>query len=97
MMAKVEIIHLQKQRKAIPPGNELPGFLALFFIEWFANLLENHLEGILNHAKYHIGTSKLEGINNMSKTVRRTGYGYPDDEYFFLRLFDASRKKSRFS
>jgi transposase len=65
--------------------------------EWFANLLENHLEGILNHAKYHIGTSKLEGINNMIKTVRRTGYGYPDDEYFFLRLFDASRKKSRFS
>ena len=48
MMAKVEIIHLQEQRKAIPPGNELPGFLALFFIEWFANLLENHLEGILN-------------------------------------------------
>ena len=65
--------------------------------EWFARLLENHIEGIINHAKYQIGTSKLEGINNMIKTERRKGYGYPDDEYFFLRLFDASRKKSRFS
>ena len=33
-MAKVEIIHLQEKGKAIPPGNELPGFLALFFIEF---------------------------------------------------------------
>jgi hypothetical protein len=33
----------------------------------------------------------------MIKTERRKGYGYPDDEYFFLRLFDASRKKSRFN
>jgi hypothetical protein len=26
------------------------------------------------------------------KTLRRQGYGYPDDGYFFLKLFDASRK-----
>ena len=26
------------------------------------------------------------------KTLRRHGYGYPDDDYFFLKLFDASRK-----
>ena len=32
-MAKAEIAHLQEKRKAIPPSNELPGFLALFFIE----------------------------------------------------------------
>jgi len=24
--------------------------------------------------------------------LRRQGYGYPDDDYFFLKLFDASRK-----
>ena len=41
-MAKVEITHPQEKRKAIPPGNELPGFLALFFIEspaFYENLL----------------------------------------------------------
>ncbi|NLH64539.1 MAG: transposase, partial [Erysipelotrichaceae bacterium] len=60
---------------------------------WFARLLESHFEGIVNHAKYHISTGKLEGINCMIKTERRKGYGYPDDEYFFLRLMDASRRK----
>ena len=39
-----------------------------------------------------IYTGRLEGINNLIKTVRRTGYGYPDDEYFFLKLFDRSRR-----
>ena len=34
----------------------------------------------------------FEGINNKIKTLRRQGYGYPDDDYFFLKLFDASRK-----
>ena len=32
-------------------------------------------------------------INNKIKTLRRQGYGYPDDEYFFLKLLDMSRKK----
>ncbi|MCD5448610.1 transposase, partial [Lactobacillus delbrueckii subsp. lactis] len=39
-------------------------------------------------------TGKLEGINNKIKTERRKGYGYPDDEYFFLRLMELSRKAS---
>ncbi|MCR5088203.1 MAG: transposase, partial [Oscillospiraceae bacterium] len=30
-------------------------------------------------------------INQKIKTLRRHAYGYPDDEYFFLKLFDASR------
>ena len=28
----------------------------------------------------------------MIKTLRRTSYGLPDDEYFFLKIMDASRK-----
>lgn len=59
---------------------------------WFAKLLDNHFEGIIAHAAYKISTGKLEGINNKIKTVRRQGYGYPDDDYFFLKLFDYSRK-----
>lgn len=58
---------------------------------WFARLLEAHFEGIIAHATYNISSGKIEGINNKIKTLRRQGYGYPDDEYFFLKLFDASR------
>ena len=60
---------------------------------WFAKLLKSHMYGITSHAKYNISTGKIEGINNKIKTLRRQAYGYPDDEYFFLKLFDISRTK----
>jgi len=59
---------------------------------WFARLLERHIEGIIAHATYSISSGKIEGINNMIKTLRRQGYGYPDDDYFFLKIIDASHK-----
>ena len=59
---------------------------------WFRRLLESHFERVRAHATFRISAGKLEGINNKIKTLRRQGYGYPDDDYFFLKLFDASRK-----
>ena len=59
---------------------------------WFRNLLDKHFEGIIAHATFQITSGKVEGINQKIKTLRRHGYGYPDDEYFFLKLFDASRR-----
>lgn len=59
---------------------------------WFSRLIRSHFEGIIAHATYKISAGKIEGINNKIKTIRRQGYGYPDDEYFFLKLFDLSRK-----
>ncbi|MEG1170089.1 MAG: transposase, partial [Erysipelotrichaceae bacterium] len=59
--------------------------------KWFKRLLLNHYEGIIAHATIRISSGKIEGINNKIKTIRRMGYGYPDDEYFFLKLFDMSR------
>ncbi len=59
----------------------------------FARLLSNHLDGIVAHATYHISTSKLEGVNNKIKTMRRAAYGYPDDEYFFLKIIDQTRRE----
>jgi hypothetical protein len=41
---------------------------------WFRRLLDSH----------------FEGINQKIKTLRRHGYGYPDDEYFFLKIIDMS-------
>ena len=59
---------------------------------WFRKLLDEHFEGIIAHATFQITSGKVEGINQKIKTLRRHGYGYPDDEYFFLKLFDASRR-----
>ena len=61
-------------------------------LRWFGRLLSNHFEGIIAHATYKISSGKMEGINNKIKVLRRQAYGLPDDDYFFLRLFDASRK-----
>ena len=58
---------------------------------WFARLLDTHFEGIIAHATYRISSGKIEGMNNKIKTIRRQGYGYPDDEYFFLKIIDSSR------
>lgn len=60
-------------------------------LRWFGRLLTNHFEGIIAHATYPISSGKVEGTNQRIKTLRRQGYGYPDDEYFFLKLFDMSR------
>lgn len=60
---------------------------------WFANLPSNHVDGIVSHARYAISSGRVEGANNRIKTIRRQGYGYPDDEYFFLKIIDSSRKR----
>ena len=52
------------------------------------------MEGIVAHARYRIISGKVEGTNQMIKTLRRAGYGYPNDEYFFLEIFDTSRHYS---
>ena len=61
-------------------------------LQWFGRLMDRHFEGIIAFATYRISNGQIEGINNKIKTLRRQGYGYPDDEYFFLKLFDISRK-----
>ena len=62
---------------------------------WFARLLESHMDGICAHALHPVTSGKVEGANNMIKTLRRKHHGLPDDEYLFLRIMDASRKKQR--
>jgi len=40
----------------------------------------------LNHCDYSIGASKLEGVNNKIKLIKRKAYGYHDDNYFALKV-----------
>ena len=49
----------------------------------FAELKEKRLPGLIAHASFPISTSKLEGFNNKIKVVKRIGFGYRDDDFFF--------------
>ena len=52
----------------------------------FAELKECRLDGLVSHAVFPISTAKLEGFNNKIKVAKRIGYGYRDDDYFFLLI-----------
>jgi transposase len=43
---------------------------------------------ILNWHKHRISTGKLEVINSMIGTLQRNAYGYQDEEYLKLRIFN---------
>jgi len=55
----------------------------------FARKLERHQYGIISHCKHQIHTSKLEGVNNKIKVVKRIAYGFHDLEYFALKVKQA--------
>lgn len=55
----------------------------------FAKKLERHRYGILNHCDYPLHTSRLEGINNKIKVIKRDAYGYHDQRYFSLKVIQA--------
>jgi len=59
----------------------------------FANMLERHRPGILNHCEYPIHTSRLEGVNNTIKVIKRRAYGFHDDHYFGLKIIQAFSNK----
>ena len=46
---------------------------------------------ILNWHKHRISTGKLEVINGKIGTLQRNAYGYRDDEYLKLRIFNLHR------
>jgi transposase len=80
-----------------------PGWAVRMLAEWcevarqdghsalvqFAEKLERHQYGIISHCKHQIHTSKLEGVNNKIKVVKRIAYGFHDPEYFALKVKQA--------
>ena len=63
----------------------------------FAELKERHIAGLIAHAAFPISTGKLEGFNNKIKVAKRVGYGYRDDEFFFLLVRFISLPQPNFS
>ena len=53
-----------------------------------------HWEGILGYWKYDGLTSAgMEGFNNKVRTLIRQAYGYRDEEYMKLKIFDLPNKR----
>lgn len=50
----------------------------------FAKTIIKHAYGIINHCRYPVHTSRLEGMNNKIKVIKRKAYGFHDIEYFSL-------------
>lgn len=55
----------------------------------FIKTLRRFEYGILNHCKFPIGTSRLEGVNNKIKVIKRKAYGFHDPVYFGLKIKQA--------
>ncbi|WP_373724149.1 ISL3 family transposase [Bacteroides heparinolyticus] len=47
-----------------------------------------HRTGILAWYGCHISTGKVEGINNKIKVMKKNAYGFRDERYFELRLYE---------
>lgn len=70
------------------------------FQDWYARALESGIpllvrfaqrlvlqaEYILNHVRFPLHTSVLEGMIHKIKVLKRMAYGYRDEEYFFLKI-----------
>lgn len=55
----------------------------------FAKTLKRYAYGIINHCRFPIHTSRMEGINNKIKVIKRKAYGFHDLEYFSLIIKNA--------
>lgn len=58
----------------------------------FCNLIKSHWKGIRNRVEYPLSNGPLEGTNCLIKNIRRQSYGIRDDLYFFLKIWEATRK-----
>jgi len=55
----------------------------------FIKKVLNQAQYIINHAKYQLSTSVVEGMNNKIKNIKRRAYGIRNLQYFKLLAIDA--------
>jgi transposase len=60
-----------------------------WWMQQFIKRLRHYAYGIVNHCAFPIGTSRIEGVNNRIKLIKRRAYGYHDPEYFGLKIKQA--------
>ena len=76
----------QKVKKTLDDWCEMAGYIEHPSVRAFIRRLRFFEYGILNHADYPIGTSRLEGANNKIKVIKRKAYGFHDSKYFALKV-----------
>ena len=65
-------------------------------IRWFQSLAKTllaHRSGILSWFTHRINSGRMEGINNKIRTLTRSAYGYRDEGFFFLKLYNLHRSR----
>ena len=58
-------------------------------VKSFGKTIKRYAYGIINHCKFPIHTSRIEGINNKIKVIKRKAYGFHDIDYFSLLIKNA--------
>jgi len=48
--------------------------------------LRKNLKAVINSVKYEFSNGPLEGINRKIKVLKRSCYGFANQEFFFLRI-----------
>ncbi len=79
----------EEVKKILDDWCEMAGQIEHPSVTAFIKRLRFFEYGILNHADYPIGTSRLEGVNNKIKVIKRKAYGFHDSEYFALKVKQA--------
>ena len=60
-----------------------------------ARTIRQHSEGILAYwTQNHLTSAAMEGFNNKLRWLIRQAYGYRDEEYFRLKIFDLPNLKT---
>lgn len=59
-----------------------------------AKTVRRHWDGILAHWKTRISSASMEGFNTKIRWLIKQAYGYRDDRYFVLKIFDLPNIKT---
>ena len=91
-------LHLRRSHAALPAELDRPVALAAAQkpMEKLAQMLLNHLEGILNYCRTKVPLGVIEAINGNIKALLRRGRGYRDLDYLLLKAQRLAATKTEF-
>jgi len=58
------------------------------YFKSLAKTLTRHCQGIVNWFSHRITSARMEGINNKIRALTRSAYGYRDEGFFILKLYN---------
>ena len=89
--AQIEVVAMDMSSDwcALAVATEIPE------LKTMANTIRTHIEGILTYWRSGGWTSAaVEGFNNKIRWLIKQAYGYRDQKYFDLKIFDLPKTKT---